>query len=65
MKGLKLTLLGLGILLMGCAYAISTNYYLFFPKGAFVATMIGLVVMILGYRKDDDGPDKPQKDEQP
>ena len=31
MKGLKLSLLGLGILLMGCAFVISEKYVLFSP----------------------------------
>ncbi len=32
MKGLKLSLLGLGILLLGCAFVISEKYMLFFPR---------------------------------
>lgn len=56
MKGLKLTLLGFGILLLGCAFVITQNYVLLFPGGEFAACVIGLAVMVMGYRKDD-GPD--------
>ena len=54
MKGLKLTLLGLGILLFGCAYVITENYILLFPGGELAACVIGLAVMVMGYRKDDE-----------
>lgn len=53
MKGLKLSLLGLGILLMGCVFVISEKYMLFFPGGEVVACLAGLLVMVQGYRRED------------
>lgn len=53
MKGRKLTLLGLEILLFGCAFVITENDIPLFPGGELAACAIGLAVMVMGYRKDD------------
>ena len=58
MKGLKLSLLGLGILLMGCAFVISVKYMLFFPGGEVVACLAGLLVMVQGYRREDSADER-------
>ena len=58
MKGLKLSLLGLGILLLGCAFVISEKYMLFFPGGEVVACLAGLLVMVQGYRREDSADER-------
>ncbi len=53
MKGFKLCLIGLGIMIAGGAFVASTNCILFTPPGGALACLVGLIVMILGYRKED------------
>ena len=37
----------------GCAFVITENDIPLFPEGEFAACVIGLAVMVMGYRKDD------------
>lgn len=53
MQGLKLSLIGMAVVITGGSFVVSTEYILFEPVGGAVACFLGLIIMAVGYRRKD------------